>query len=148
MTPRAQPGWALLLLAVVVAAVLRFWQLGEIPPGLYRDEAINGLDALDLITGQSQEESPFFFTGNNGREPLYVYLTTLSVTIFGRSVLAIRLAAAVIGTLTTWFTYKLAKSWFGWEVGLISAWVWAITHRVVPGVDHRVGAGVVAKIIE
>jgi 4-amino-4-deoxy-L-arabinose transferase-like glycosyltransferase len=110
-----------------VAAVLRFWQLGQIPPGLYRDEAINGLDALKLITGQSQEESPFYFAGNNGREPLFVYLTTFSVYLFGRSVLAVRLVAAIIGTLTTWFTYKLAKSWFGQEVGLLSAWVWAIT---------------------
>jgi hypothetical protein len=29
--------------------------------------------------------------------------------------------------LTTWFTYKLAESWFGKQVGLLSAWVWAIT---------------------
>jgi 4-amino-4-deoxy-L-arabinose transferase-like glycosyltransferase len=110
-----------------VAGVLRFWQLGEVPPGLYRDEAINGLDALNIITGQSQEESPFYFAGNNGREPLFVYLSSLSIYLFGRSVLAVRLAAAVIGTLTTWFTYKLAASWFGRDVGLLSAWVWAIT---------------------
>jgi len=32
-----------------------------------------------------------------------------------------------MGTLTTWFTYKLAKTWFGQSVGLLSAWVWAIT---------------------
>lgn len=115
------------MLAIVVAAALRFWQLDQIPPGLYRDEAFNGLDALQILSGQSEEDSLFYLTGNNGREPLFVYLTTLSVSLFGRSVLAVRLVAAIVGTLTTWFTYKLAKSWFGEQIGLLSAWVWAIT---------------------
>lgn len=115
------------MLAIVVAAALRFWQLDQIPPGLYRDEAFNGLDALQILSGQSEEDSLFYLMGNNGREPLFVYLTTLSVSLFGRSVLAVRLVAAIVGTLTTWFTYKLAKSWFGEQIGLLSAWVWAIT---------------------
>jgi len=101
--------------------------LGHIPPGLYRDEAYNGLDALKVIAGDRQDLSPFYFEGNNGREPAYIYLTVLSTFLFGQSVFAIRFAAAVIGTLTTWFTYKLAKTWFGQNVGLLSAWVWAIT---------------------
>ncbi|MGD2048375.1 MAG: glycosyltransferase family 39 protein, partial [Chloroflexota bacterium] len=116
-----------MLLAVLVAGGLRFWQIDQLPPGLYRDEAFNGLDALDVITGQRDGESPFYFEANNGREPAYIYLTALSVYLFGRTVLSVRLAAAVIGTLTTWFTYKLAKTWFGQGIGLLSAWVWAIT---------------------
>jgi 4-amino-4-deoxy-L-arabinose transferase-like glycosyltransferase len=120
-------GWALLLLAILVAGGLRFWQLGQLPPGLYRDEAINGLDALDVINGQRDGKSPFYFEANNGREPAYIYLTALSIYFFGRTALSVRLAAAVIGTLTTWFTYKLAKTWFGQGIGLLSAWIWAIT---------------------
>jgi hypothetical protein len=46
---------------------------------------------------------------------------------FGRSAMALRLAAAVIGTLTTWMAYQVATTWFGWRVGLLSAWLWAIT---------------------
>ncbi|HCB49790.1 MAG TPA: hypothetical protein DEP47_09755, partial [Chloroflexi bacterium] len=117
----------MLLLAIIVAGGLRFWQLDQLPPGLYRDEAVNGLDALDVLTGQRAGKSLFYFETNNGREPAYIYLTALSVFLFGRTTLAIRLAAAVIGTLTTWFTYKLAKTWFGKSIGLLSAWLWAIT---------------------
>ena len=117
----------MLLLAIIVAGGLRFWQLDQLPPGLYRDEAVNGLDALDVLTGQRTGKSLFYFETNNGREPAYIYLTALSVFLFGRTTLAIRLAAAVIGTLTTWFTYKLAKTWFGKSIGLLSAWLWAIT---------------------
>jgi 4-amino-4-deoxy-L-arabinose transferase-like glycosyltransferase len=116
-------GWAFLLLLVVTAVSTRFWQLGEIPPGLYQDEAYNGLDALRVIQGEWR----LFFTANNGREPLYIYLTALAITLFGPSVWAVRLAAAVIGTLTTWATYQLAASWFDRRTGLLAAWLWIAT---------------------
>ncbi len=108
---------------MATAVLLRFVNLGTWPPGLYRDEAFNGLDGLRVLAG----EFPIFFTANNGREPLYIYLTALSVGLFGRSVLAVRLAAAVVGSLTTWLTYRLGQTWFGWRVGLLMAWLWAIT---------------------
>lgn len=117
------PGWALLLLVLFLAAFLRFWQLGQLPPGLYRDEAYNGLDALTILDGQHK----LYFPANNGREPAYIYLTAIFVALFGRSALAVRLGAAVVGTLTTWFTYKLAKVWFDHQVGILAAFVWAIT---------------------
>jgi 4-amino-4-deoxy-L-arabinose transferase-like glycosyltransferase len=113
----------LLLFAVVTAAVFRFWQLGGLPPGLYRDEALNGLDALDVLAGKRA----IYFPANNGREPTYIYLTALSILLFGRTATAVRLAAAIVGTLTTWVTFQLAKSWFGRGVGLLSAWLWAVT---------------------
>lgn len=121
--PSPHQRWAFLLLPLAAAALLRFWQLGELPPGLYRDEAWNGLDALRVLQG----EYPLYFPANNGREPTYIYLVALSIYFLGRSVLAIRLAAAIISTLTTLTTYLLAQSWFGWRVGLLSAWLWAIT---------------------
>jgi len=117
----------LLLLALVTAAFLRFWQLGDIPPGLYRDEATNGLDAVAVLEQQRDGQSPFYFEDNNGREPAFIYLVAVSIGMFGRTAFAIRLVAAVAGTLTTWFTYKLASAWFGRQVGLLAAWTWAIT---------------------
>ena len=115
--------WALLLLALFIALILRFYRLGEIPPGLYRDEAFNGLDALKVLQG----EHAIFFPANNGREPLYIYLTAAAVALFGQTAFAVRLAAAVVGTLTTIPVYLLGKSWFGWRVGVLAAWIWAIT---------------------
>jgi len=117
----------MLLLVLVVAAGLRFWQLGEIPSGLYRDEAANGLDAAAVLAGQRQDESLLYFEANNGREPVYIYLTTLAIGLLGQTALAVRLAAAIVGTLTTWLTYKLASSWFDRNTGLLSAWLWAVT---------------------
>ena len=62
-----------LLLVIAMATALRFWALGTIPPGLYHDEAFNGLDALGVLEG----ERPVFFEANNGREPLFIYLVAL-----------------------------------------------------------------------
>ncbi|MDX1613913.1 MAG: glycosyltransferase family 39 protein [Candidatus Promineifilaceae bacterium] len=114
-------------MALLLAAALRFWQLGEIPPGLYRDEAYNGLDALAVLSGEQQAGTPFYFPDNNGREPLYIYLTALVVGAVGRSTVAVRLVAAIAGTLTTWTTYRLASTWFDRRIGLITALLWALT---------------------
>lgn len=116
-------GWAFLLLAIVTAAGLRFWQLGDAPPGLYGDEAYNGLDALGVLDGQHA----LFFTTNNGREPAYIYLTSLAISLLGATPVAVRVGAAVVGTLTTWFVFQLARSWFDERVGLLAAWLWAVT---------------------
>jgi 4-amino-4-deoxy-L-arabinose transferase-like glycosyltransferase len=107
----------------MLAALARFWQLGELPPGLYRDEAFNGLDALDVLDGQHA----LFFPANNGREPAYIYLTSLFVGLFGRTALAVRLGAAVVGTLTTVLVYKLAAVWYGRFPALFAAFTWAVT---------------------
>lgn len=108
---------------MLLAAFLRFWQLGQMPPGLYRDEAFNGLDALNVLDGQHA----LFFKANNGREPAYIYLTALFVGLFGRTALAVRLGAAVVGTLTTLLVYKLAQTWYGRTPALFAAFTWTAT---------------------
>ncbi|MFQ5812731.1 MAG: ArnT family glycosyltransferase [Anaerolineae bacterium] len=112
-----------LLLAVAVATVLRFWALGYIPPGLYHDEAFNGLDALGVLEG----ERPVFFEANNGREPLFIYLVALSVAALGRSPGAIRIVAALLGTLTIPATYLMAKAMFNRRIGLLTAAITGLT---------------------
>ena len=112
-----------MLLIVGVAALFRFWQLGSLPPGLYSDEAFNGLDALNVIDGQHA----LFFEQNNGREPFYIYLTAFAVQIFGRTTFAVRFPAALLGTLTVIPTYYVGKLWFNRSVGLFMGLLWAIT---------------------
>ncbi len=38
---------------------------------------------------------------------------------------AVRLPNAIFGALTVWALYLVANSFFGWRVGVISAWLWA-----------------------
>ncbi len=112
-----------MLVVTALAAGLRLYRLGHWPPGLYRDEAYNGLDALGVLGG----DRPLFFPANNGREPLYIYLVALSMAVFGPGISAVRLPAALVGILTTLPTYLLGRDWFGRAAGLAAAFLWAVT---------------------
>jgi len=79
---------------MLLAGALRLTALGAAPPGLYHDEAFNGIDALGVLAG----DRPIYFTANHGREPVYIYLVSIAVGVFGRTPFAVRLPAAIIGT--------------------------------------------------
>ncbi len=113
----------LVLLVLLVATALRLTALGRVPPGLYHDEAYNGLDALKVLDG----DLSLYFSANNGREPMFIYLIALSVGLLGRSPFAVRLAAFGPGLLTIAVTYALARTLFSRRVGLLSAAVLSVT---------------------
>jgi 4-amino-4-deoxy-L-arabinose transferase-like glycosyltransferase len=108
---RLSPVWsgrALVLALLLLGAALRLGGTGSVPPGLYHDEAQNGLDALRVLQG----ELPLYFAANNGREPGFIYLIAAAVALLGRTPLAIRLPSFFIGTLTLAATYDLARTLF------------------------------------
>lgn len=115
--------WACLLIILLLAAGLRLYAIGSLPPGLYRDEAYNGLDALRVLAG----ERPIYFPANNGREPLFIYLVAISIGFLGRSPSAIRLVAAILGTATVPIIYLWARQAFNARIALLSAAITALT---------------------
>ncbi len=122
---------------ILIAALLRFAELGRIPPGLYRDEAFYGLDAVNVLRGQTA----IYFPANNGREPMFIYLLALSIGSLGRSPFAVRLPATLISLLTVPATFLMARELFGKRVGLIAAAILAVTLWPVhlAHVGYRVG---------
>lgn len=102
-----------LIAIIAIAFFFRLWHLDSVPPGLYPDVAINGNDALDsLKTGNFK----VFYPENNGREGLFMWLIAFSFSIFGPSVWAIKIVAAVIGILTVLGLYLLTKEIFSPEL--------------------------------
>lgn len=97
----------LLLATVLVAAFLRLYALDLLPPGLFYDEAYNGLDVRGVL---SSAQLPLFFTGNYGREPLFLYLQSAFVAGLGYTPYALRVTAAFIGILTVPAIYWLAHT--------------------------------------
>ena len=89
----------LILLALVslLAFCLRLYRLDEIPPGLHHDEALNGIEARDLL--RSGNRPIYIGSGFNG-EPLLEYSMMLSEAAFGQTAFAVRLPAALYGVLT------------------------------------------------
>ncbi len=103
---RIRPAWVLIGV-MMLAATLRLWRLDILPPGLFFDEAYNGFDAREvLLSGQW----PLFFPGNNGREPLFIYLQTLSVAVLGATPFALRIVAAAVGIAALPIVYFCAKA--------------------------------------
>lgn len=88
----------LAVLAVLTAAAfaLRVWHLDSLPPGLHFDEAAYGLLANDVRAGHLR----VFFREFTGREPIYIYLVALAQVVFGPTIFAERLPAAICGAAT------------------------------------------------
>ncbi len=128
----------MILLALVVGVALRFHQLGSAPHGIYHDEAYYGLDAASVLEGAR----PIFFTANNGREPLYIYMLSLGLAAFGRTPFGLRLASAMIGTLTIPVTFLVGRALFNRRVGLLAMAICAVTFWPVAlsRVSFRAGA--------
>ncbi len=110
-------------LILLLAAALRLPALGQVPPGLYHDEAYYGLDAVDVLRGHPQ----VYFPANNGREPLFIYLAAGMIGLLGRSPFALRLTSAFVGMLTVAATAAAGRALFSRRVGLLAAAVLSVT---------------------
>jgi 4-amino-4-deoxy-L-arabinose transferase-like glycosyltransferase len=95
------------LVIALVAIALRVYAIDRLPPGLFGDEAVEGLDALDVLAGNFN----IWFHAHLGREPLYVYLTALSYALFGVTPLATRLPALIAGLLTIPAAFVFVREW-------------------------------------
>ena len=108
---------------VLLATPLRLYGLNTHPPGLFGDEAADGLDALQILAGQR----PVFLAENNGREALHAYFVAVSVHIIGRTPAAVRIPSAISSILTTLGIFLVARSIFGQRIGMLSAIISAFT---------------------
>jgi len=88
---------------VVVAAVLRLWQIDTLPPGFHFDESFEGLEAWRILTDPAYR--PLFLTGNFGVAPLNAYANAAMFAVFGwlggePGPTAMRTTAALAGVLS------------------------------------------------
>jgi 4-amino-4-deoxy-L-arabinose transferase-like glycosyltransferase len=128
--PRASRSWALsrreavpllIVLALTLAGgVLRRYHLGQ--QGLWFDEAdlvIRAREPLGNLLGN------FVQPGENG--PLYTLGLALWMKIFGTSEIAVRLPAAIAGTLAIPAMYGLGRALRGPRLGVIAAALLAVS---------------------
>lgn len=128
----------LLGLIIFIAFILRFINLGGLPPSLNWDEAAWGYNAYSLgIDGRDEfgRLFPIDYIESFGdfKPPLYAYLSIVPVKIFGLTELAVRIPSAFLGTLTVLLTYFLIKrifftSKFKEIYALIGSLVLAVSH--------------------
>ena len=75
--------------------------------------------------------TPLFFPANNGREPLYIYLLSLFVNVLGNNAFALRLPAAMAGTVAVAGTFALGRRLLDDRAALIGAGFVAVTFWTV-----------------
>jgi len=112
----------LILLIIGVAVIFRFWQLDNVPPGLYPDIATNGTDA---INANQNFDYKIFYPANNGREGLFINLIALSFKVLGTGIWQLRIVGAIIGVLTVYGTYLLTKEFFEENAALFASFFMA-----------------------
>ena len=128
-TPRRQRlFWSAVVL--LVAASLRLWQLDRVPPGFHVDEAFHLLNAQTIAQGKA---FPVFITGNYGNEPLFAYLSSITLTLVGPVTWAGRLTAAWAGLIGVAFTIRVGAEMFprqgvGTLAGLMLATLYSHLH--------------------
>lgn len=106
----------LLLIILLVASVLRLWNLGNIPPHLRNDEAALGYNAYSILNTGKDEHGEFlpiiFQSFGDWKMGLYVYLTVPFVAILGLSEVAVRLPSALAGIAAVFFMYGVSLELF------------------------------------
>lgn len=104
---------SLMIVALIIAAVLRFYQLGSVPPSPNWDEAALGYNAYSILkTGKDEYGTPFPLTlrsYDDYKPPLYMYATVPSVAVFGLNTWAVRFPSAVAGLVAVIGIYTLVS---------------------------------------
>lgn len=119
--------WLVISAIVLIGVFFRFYMLSSLPPGLHPDEAANGQDIFRIFSGDIRA----LYATNGPRESLFFFLQAAFVKAFGNTILAIRMAPALMGTLAIIAVYYWGKDWFGQRVGLIAAFFMAVNPWVV-----------------
>lgn len=127
----------LLTLIVILAGVLRFYKLGEIPLSLSWDETAQGYNAFAL--GQTGRDEfgrflPLDYLESFGdfKPVFYTYTAIVPVKIWGLNEFSTRFPSAFFGTLTVLLTFFLVKEIFihqknRTQLALLCAFILAIS---------------------
>ena len=122
----------IILLILILGFFLRIWRVSEIPPSFSWDEVSTGFDANSILqTGRDQFGNflPLSFRSlDDYKPPVYTYLASASIKLFGWNDLAVRFPAVILGTLSILGTYLLVTELFKNEkLALLSALILTIS---------------------
>lgn len=120
---KKQVTWCLVGI-MVLAIFFRLWKINSAPPGLFPDEAMNGMNAIETMkTGDYK----VFYPDNFGREGLFINIIALSFKVFGVHIWSFRMVSAIFGILTVLGLFFLTKELFDNKTALIASFFLSIS---------------------
>lgn len=126
----------ILVAIIITASLLRFYNLTKLPSSLNLDEVAIGYNAYSILkTGQDEYGTPWpiaFRSHDDYKAPLYIYLTTIPIAIFGLTPLAVRFWSSFAGSVSIPVFYFLILELFkpskrATHYALISSFLLAIS---------------------
>lgn len=108
----------ILTVIVLAAFAVRAWNLENIPQTLGGDEGSQGLEAIKILNGEIRNP---FTTGWLGVPTMSFFYNTITIGPLGRTITALRLPWAVIGTATVLVFFWLTTRLHGVKFGLVAA---------------------------
>lgn len=92
------------IIILLLAIILRFYKLDQVPPSLFSDEVDLGYQAYSILkTGKDYKGNFFpihFQSFADFRSPLYIYSSIPTLAIFGLNEWGVRIPAALFGTVS------------------------------------------------
>ncbi|MDO8621156.1 MAG: glycosyltransferase family 39 protein [Candidatus Levybacteria bacterium] len=103
----------LLIGVIVLASILRLWQLGKVPPSPDWDEASLGYNAYSIMQTGRDEYGKFLpvvlRSFDDYKPALYAYFVIPFIKLVGLNIYAVRLPAVIFGILAVLATFLLVK---------------------------------------
>jgi len=104
---------AFIILVLLLASVIRLWDLSNTPISLYWDEMDVGYQAYSILNtgkdyfGNFLPLTPHSFA--DFRAPVFIYLTIPFIQVFDLTALGVRLPAAVAAVVSIYLIFLVAK---------------------------------------
>lgn len=119
----------LIITLLILAVVLRTWDLAHLPPGFSDDE----LAHIHVVESVRDGDVAVYYQGGDGRAhaALFGVFNALVTDLVGEGLLAYRLLSLWGGLLTLALLYALARRLFGVPVGLVALGVMSVNLRSV-----------------
>jgi 4-amino-4-deoxy-L-arabinose transferase-like glycosyltransferase len=120
---------AMFLLIFGLTALLRLWNLSEIPPTIHGDSAECAIRGLEILHGTAGDLFAFSGWYNTLYTAFLPYAASLALV--GESVLGLRLPSALVGTLSMIPLYFLVRGWLGRRAAEIATTLFALSHAAI-----------------
>jgi hypothetical protein len=91
-----------------IAVFLRYYQIGQVPPGLNSDEAVGAVGAAETLRSGLR----LYYAGQGGGGALGFYIAALAFALFGASVETLRGTTAFAGVVSVVGSYFVTRELF------------------------------------
>lgn len=117
---------------ILIAFLLRFWNLGESPSGFFADEAAFGYNAYSILHTGKDEYGKFLpivlKSFGDYKGAAYSYFVIPSIAVFGLTSFAVRFPSIIFDILTIIILYLFIKEFIGNKrIALITCLLYAIS---------------------